>query len=61
MKMLLITDCTDPLLWYANRVGQHVIFLRECQHYYWSREAEGYTNIVHKKDATIVEVPCSTG
>lgn len=57
MKVLLITDCSDCLMWYREKVGQQVVFLREDKDYYWSREPAGYTNIVHKQDATIMEVP----
>jgi hypothetical protein len=53
MKMITITGCTDSLLWYADRVGQQVVYLGEEDDIYWSRDSGGYKNIVWKKDATI--------
>jgi hypothetical protein len=55
MKVLLITGCSDCLMWYRDKVGQKVVFSREDKDYYWSKEPAGYTNIVHKKDAVIQE------
>jgi len=54
MKKLLIVGCTDPLMWYANKIDQYVVFVSEENDYYWSREDEGYLNIVKKEDAIIV-------
>ena len=53
MKMITITGCTDSLLWYADRVGQQVVYLGEESDIYWSRDSGGYKNIVWKKDATV--------
>lgn len=53
MKMITITGCTDSLLWYADRVGQQVVYLGEEDDIYWSRDSGGYKNIVWKKDATV--------
>lgn len=55
MKTLLITGCTDPLLWYSHKVGSEVPFLGEDMDYYWSKEDYGYRNIVFKKDAIVKE------
>lgn len=55
MKSLLITGCSDSLLWYSNMVGQTVPLLREYPDCYMSREPEGYANIIKKYDAEIVE------
>ena len=57
MKALLIVDCTDSMLWYAEHIGEVVPFLREFEDCYMSRERTGYSNIVYKKDAMFVEVP----
>lgn len=54
-KVLLITGCTDPLMWYAGLVGQEVPFLIEHPDCYMGREPAGYSNMVHKKDAEIVD------
>lgn len=55
MKKLLITDCSDSLMWYAKHVGDTVDLVREYDDCYMSREHDGYANIVLKKDACIVE------
>lgn len=51
---LKITACTDPMMWYADKIGQIVPFLREESDCFISREPSGYINIVRKTDATIV-------
>lgn len=56
VKMLHIERCSDPLMWYAGMVGTDVVFVKEDDDYYWSREEAGHINIVHKRDATIIEV-----
>lgn len=56
MKMLLIKQCTDSLMWYSKRVGQLVPYLRTHEDCYMSLEPAGYKNIVHLKDAEVVEV-----
>lgn len=55
MKMLTIVKCSDPQMWYAKLVGQLVVFLKEDKDHYWSREPEGYANIVLKTDALVVQ------
>lgn len=55
MKAIRITQCSDSLMWYRNKVGHLVEFLREDDQYYWSREPAGYSNIVKKQDAEIVD------
>lgn len=56
MKALRITGCTDSMMWYSKRVGQLVPYLRTHSDCYMSLEPAGYKNIVHLKDAEIVEV-----
>lgn len=56
MKALKITHCNDRLMWYADHVGKTVPLVREEADGYVSREPAGYTNIVKKKDAAIVDV-----
>lgn len=51
---LLIEDCTDPLMWYSDKVGDVVPLVREDSECYWSREDAGFLNRVEKKDARIV-------
>jgi hypothetical protein len=56
MKALLITQCSDSLMWYRNLVGSTVPFLRQYDDCYMSREPAGYTNIIKLCDAKIVEL-----
>ena len=57
MKKLLIKQCNDPMMWYANKIGKTVEFLGASgvEGIYWSREDAGYKNIVKMEDAEIVE------
>lgn len=54
-KKLLIKKCSDNLNWYANKVGQEVDFICRIPEGYLSREDAGFTNVVLKEDAEIVE------
>jgi hypothetical protein len=59
MHALKIINCTDSMMWYRDLVGQTVTLARHPdsdKEVYWSREPAGYLNIVHKKDAEVVEV-----
>jgi hypothetical protein len=56
LKKLLIKKCQSPMLWYWPLVGETVQFIREDAEGYWSREPDGYVNVVLKQDAEIVEV-----
>lgn len=59
MLALKIINCTDPMMWYRDSVGETVTLARhqDCdKEIYWSREPAGYLNIVHKKDAEVVEI-----
>ena len=53
-KRLLITNCSDAMMWYANKVGKEVDFIREESDCYISREDVGFINIVKKCDAVIL-------
>lgn len=55
MKKLKIISCSDPLMWYRDKVGQTVPFISKIMEGYLSREDAGYTNIVLTYDAEIVE------
>ncbi|SBV92037.1 hypothetical protein [uncultured Dysgonomonas sp.] len=55
MKKLKITNCSDKLMWYRDKVGQTVPFLFKISEGYMSREDAGFTNIVLEKDAEIIE------
>lgn len=56
MKMLKITRCTDPMLWYAGKVGELVPYHGTWAEAYRSQEPAGYSNIVHFNDAELVDV-----
>lgn len=56
MKVIYIKKCSDAMMWYADKVGRTVPFIREESDCYLSREPAGYTNIVKKDDADIVEI-----
>lgn len=55
MKYLLITQCNDPLMWYADMIGFTVPLIREDAEYYWSLEQGRLKNIVKKSDAVILD------
>jgi hypothetical protein len=56
MKALKIIQCSDPLMWYQNKVGETVQLVREYEDCYMSREPAGYLNVVRLEDAEIVEI-----
>lgn len=63
LQMLYITSCTDPLMWYSDRVGQFVPLLRRLPEGGWgSQEPDGHKNIVKALDAeeVVVLVPTDT-
>lgn len=47
------------MMWYENKIGQTVDYIRSIPEGYLSREDDGYTNIVLKEDAEIVSVECT--
>ena len=57
---LLITGCSDGMMWYAKRIGDVVDMLGEGMdtkgQFYWSREPGGYKNIVLKQDAQVIDM-----
>lgn len=55
-KRLLITNCSDAMMWYANKAGKEVDFIREESDCYLSRDDAGFINIVKKCDAVILNV-----
>jgi len=61
MKALKITSCSDPLMWYRERIGAIVPFLGEDVDYkgpiYWSRDNGGYKNIILRRDAELIDIP----
>lgn len=63
MKALKIMSCSDPLMWYSERIGAIVPFLGEDVDYkgpiYWSRDNDGYKNIILKGDAELIDIPGS--
>jgi len=55
MKALRLLNCSDPMMWYRDKVGDVVAFVREYEDCYMSREPAGYLNIVKKQDAELIE------
>lgn len=55
-RVLVIKQCPDPMMWYANLIGKEVPYLGEWKNTreYRSREPAGYINIVKFDDATII-------
>ena len=49
-----IMRCTDSLCWYSKDIGETFEVIKSDQ-YYWCYDNDGYSNVVHKKDAVIVE------
>lgn len=54
MSKLLITGCTDPLMWYSGRAGESFELIRDKDDSFLVHAADGYSNIVLKKDCEIV-------
>lgn len=54
MKMLRIIGCDDPMMWYADMVGELVPYCGKWREAYKSREPTGYINRVEFGDAEIV-------
>lgn len=56
MKTLLITKCSNSLMWYRNLVGQVVPLVRYLhdERCWLSREPDGFVNIVRKTDAVVL-------
>lgn len=55
---LKIIQCSDSMMWYRDRVGDTVVLARPADYdpdVYWSREAAGYLNIIHKRDAELIK------
>lgn len=60
MKALRITGCTDPQMWYSDRIGDVVPYLGIWpESGYKSLDNGGYSNVVRFKDAEVVTVPHS--
>lgn len=54
-KLLHITKCGDPMMWYAGMVGQNVPLVRVLTDCYMGREPAGFSNIVKLGDAEILD------
>ena len=54
MKKLLITGCSDSMMWYVDKINQEVSLIREESDCYLAIEDAGYVNIVKKCDAIIL-------
>jgi len=56
IKAIIIKQCSDSLMWYRDMVGKVVVYEREYDDCYMSREPAGYINKILKQDATIIDV-----
>lgn len=56
MKVLEITGCSRPGMWYANKIGQRVPYCGYWVEGFSSREPAGYTNLVLFEDAQVLEI-----
>lgn len=50
---LKIIGCKDPMMWYRDKVGEFVPFVRKDTDCYISREPAGYSNVVKFEDAEL--------
>lgn len=53
--LMLITDCSDSQRWYADKVGEYVLFLGDVGSEYKSIDDGGFVNFVQKEDAEIID------
>lgn len=58
---LLIVSCDSPSKWYANKIGDHVPFLEDCDNEWKSLEDPDpkfgnrrFVNFISKNDAELV-------
>lgn len=61
---LLITQCPDPMRWYADMIGRQVPLLGKpfpIYGEYKSREPAGFTNFVRAEDCKIVSTVVTIG
>lgn len=56
MQMLRITQCHDPLMWYADFVGELVPFCGKWREAYKSLDPSGLLNQVKFEDAEVVNL-----
>lgn len=60
-QVLRIDRCPDRLMWYREHVGYLVDYRGpDGPNFYLSREDAGYTNIVRRTDATLLELDDAT-
>lgn len=55
MKAIRIVKCSDSMMWYRDKVGKVVEYLREDTDYLWSREPAGYSNIIKRGDGVVID------
>jgi hypothetical protein len=56
VKLLKITSCADPHIWYADSIGftYHVRYTIQLEKIHMVIDDEGYNNIVHFRDCIIL-------
>ena len=55
--MVRIDGCSDSLMWYYGHIGEAFVLIRDLprEDCWLVRASDGYSNIVHKKDGSLVE------
>lgn len=54
-QYIKITSCRDRHLWYHPYIGDLFLLIKEEEDLYWTRQPEGFKNIVYKTDAERIE------
>lgn len=53
-KTVRIKRCSDPLLWYSNRLEKEYKVVRDYPNEYIVRDNQCHLNIIYKRDADVV-------
>lgn len=56
MLALRVINCSDPMMWYQDLVGEIVPFVNDDGFSFWSRERCGFINTVQYCDAELVDI-----
>ena len=52
MIRAIITNCSDPMMWYANQIGKEISVFKDGSEYL-TRDNGGFVNIVKSSDIQI--------
>ncbi len=53
MSKIIIKGCTDPLLWYLDKMGESFEVIRDWGDSYLVTASDGHSNKVYKKDCEL--------